>query len=92
MHPDAYDGSHKDASAEIWGYSLKKKKLISRSPAEHLVALTVTSSKQPVIFGSNEEDETIDQYVLSKDGDFMFEKAAADEKAGWTTSLAVAHD
>ncbi|MAY15354.1 MAG: hypothetical protein CMI06_08460 [Oceanospirillaceae bacterium] len=92
MHSGAYDGSHKNGSEEIWAYSLKKKKLISRSPAPHMVALSVTEGKTPVLFGSNEEDETIDKYVLSSDGDFMFEKAAADEKAGWTTSLAVSHD
>ncbi len=92
MHSSAYDGSHKNGSEEIWAYSLKKKKLISRSPAPHMVALSVTEGKPPVLFGSNEEDETIDKYVLSGDGDFMFEKVAADEKAGWTTSLAVSHD
>lgn len=89
MHPDAYEGSHKDGSKEIWAYSLKEHKLISRSAAEHLVAIAVTQDKEPKIFGSNEDEETADEYTLSSAKDFTFTKAASDSKAGWTTSLLV---
>lgn len=89
MHPDAYEGSHKDASSEIWAYSMDKKEIISRSPAEYLVALTVTQGETPILFGSNEEDETVDQYTLADDKSFTFAKAGSDDKTGWSTNLQV---
>lgn len=89
MHSEAYEGSHKDMSEEIWAYSLAKKKLISRSEAPHLVALAVTQDKQPKLYGSNEEEETVDEYTLSDAKKYVFSKTASDVKAGWTTSLLV---
>lgn len=89
MHPDAYEGSHKDASSEIWAYSMDKKKIISRSPAENLVALAVSQGKTPILFGSNEEDETVDQYTLADAKAFTFTKAGSDDKTGWSTNLQV---
>jgi methylamine dehydrogenase heavy chain len=90
MHSDAYEGSHKDGSEEIWAYSLKKRKLLSRSPAEHLVAITVTQDKTPKVYGSNEDEESVDEYTVASTKDFSLTKAASDGKAGWTTSLLVA--
>jgi methylamine dehydrogenase heavy chain len=90
MHSDAYDGSHKDGSEEIWVYSLAKKKLISRSEAEGLVALAVTQDKTPKIYGSNEDEESVDEYSLSDAKNYVFSKSASDERVGWTTSLLVA--
>lgn len=90
MHSGAYEGSHKDASEEIWAYSLGKNKLVSRSPAPHLVALTATQDKEPRLYGANEEDESVDEYQLSDAKKFIFSKTASDERVGWTTSLLVA--
>lgn len=89
VHSGAYEGSHKDVSEEIWAYSLGKKKLISRSAAEGLVALAVTQDKTPKLYGSNEDEETLDEYTLSDAKKYLFSKTASDEKAGWTTSLLV---
>lgn len=89
MHSGAYEGSHKDSSEEIWAYSLKSKKLVSRFVAEYLIAVGVTQDKKPKIYGSNDEDGTVDEYLLADAKKFAFEKTASDERAGWSTSLAV---
>lgn len=54
MHPDAKDGSHKAAAHEIWAYDLKAKKLLSRSPVEHIVSIAVSPDEKPVLFGTTE--------------------------------------
>lgn len=90
MHSEAYEGSHKDGSEEIWAYSLSKNQLVSRSPAEDLVALATTQDKEPRLYGSNEDDESVDEYQLSDAKKFIFKKTASDERVGWTTSLLVA--
>lgn len=89
MHGDAYEGSHKDGSAEIWAYSLDKGQLISRSPAPHLVALSATHDKNPKLYGANEEDESVDEYTLGDKKAFNFELTASDDRAGWSTMLMV---
>lgn len=89
LHPEAYEGSHKDVSAEIWAYSLAKKKLVSRSAAVGLVALAVTQDKQPFLYGANEEEETVDEYTLDDPKKFTFSKTATDARVGWNTSLLV---
>ncbi|MGF6231351.1 methylamine dehydrogenase heavy chain [Inquilinus ginsengisoli] len=54
MHPDAKDGSHKAAAHEIWAYDLKARKLLSRSPVEHVVSIAVNGGDTPVLFGTTE--------------------------------------
>ena len=87
MHPDAYDGSHKNASAEIWAYSLKGKKLLSRSEAAGLIAVGVSQGKNPVLFGANEEEETVERFAASDAKSFVFSKTGSDAKAGWVTQV-----
>ncbi len=89
MHPDAEEGSHKDASAEIWAYSLKQKKLLSRTAAEGLIALDVSQDKEPKLFALNEDDEAVDMFSLVKDSKFQFEKTGSDTRVKWTTWLMV---
>ncbi|WP_373019995.1 amine dehydrogenase large subunit [Thiomicrorhabdus sp.] len=89
MHPDAYEGSHKDGSKEIWAYNLKTRKLVSRSPAENLVAISVNQEKTPTVFGSNEEDETVDEFTVTDPEKFVLSKTASDDRASWTTFLTV---
>jgi len=89
MHPDAEEGSHKDASTEIWAYSLKQKKLLSRSAAEGLIALDATQDKIPKLFGSNENDESVDMFAPTKGTKFDYEKTGSDARVLWTTALMV---
>ena len=90
MHSGAYEGSHKDPSEEIWAYSLAEDKLIGRYPAPGLVAIDVSQGENPVIFGANEEEETLDQYRSEKGLAGTYTKTASDDRCGWATNLAVA--
>lgn len=89
MHSGATEGSHKDASEEIWAFSLAEKKLLGRYPAEGLVAIDVSQDDNPVVFGVNENDESIDQYSSKTGLKGEYVKTAADERAGWSTNLTV---
>lgn len=89
VHSDAYDGSHKDASEEIWAFSMADEKLVSRSEAPYMTAIDVTQGESPHIYGTNEEEESVDEYVLADEGEFQFVKKSSDDKVGWATSLLV---
>ena len=92
MHAGAFEGSHKKSSDEIWAYSLKDNKLVSRSPAENLISLCVTADENPVIFASNSKDTSVDKYTVNDKNRFTFVKTGTDKKAGYTTTLAITHD
>ncbi|WP_353220082.1 amine dehydrogenase large subunit [Salinisphaera sp. S4-8] len=89
VHSDAYEGSHKDMSEQIWAYSLADEKLLSRSKAPHLVAIATSQGERPTLYGSNEEESSVDVYTAGDDG-FKFKKTDSDERVGWTTSLMTA--
>lgn len=90
MHSGAYEGSHKDPSEEIWAYSLAEGKLLGRYPAPGLVAIDVSQGDNPVIFGVNEEEETLDQYSSEEGLAGTYTLTASDDRCGWATNLAVA--
>ncbi len=69
MHPGAKEGSHKTLSKEIWAFDLKAKKLLSRSPAEGLATIAVSTDADPVLVGLTE--------------DFRLIRYTADPKAGF---------
>ncbi|GGJ99573.1 hypothetical protein GCM10007426_30860 [Alloalcanivorax dieselolei] len=87
MHPDAYEGSHKDPSEEIWSVDMKSAKVIGRSHAEGLIALAVSQGQEPVLFGTTDEDETIERFALLDNTKFVFKAAGSDDKSGWASSL-----
>ena len=90
MHSGAHEGSHKNASEEIWAYSLASKKLIGRYPAKGLVAIDVTQDENPVVYGVNENEKTVDQYSSDKGLAGTYTKTASDDRCGLSTNLAVA--
>jgi methylamine dehydrogenase heavy chain len=53
MHPDAKDGSHKDASQEIWAVDLARKTVLYRSVAKGLTQVAVSQGQTPLVFGVN---------------------------------------
>lgn len=90
MHSGAYEGSHKDPSEELWAYSLAEDRLIGRYPAPGLVAIDVSQGENPVVYGVNEEEETLDQYSSETGLAGTYTKTASDDRCGWSTNLAVA--
>lgn len=71
MHPDAYDGSHKDGSKELWAIDMKEKKVLYRSAAEHLTHVTVTGDAEaPVLFGVDGHGGKIYRYEIDPTAKF----------------------
>ncbi|MCG6942945.1 MAG: hypothetical protein LJE69_17055 [Thiohalocapsa sp.] len=87
MHADAYEGSHKDPSQEIWAYGLQQHKLLSRTKAKGLNALASSPGETPILFGVNTEEQMIEQFKLADPKTFKFEKAAEDDRVGWSQHL-----
>lgn len=56
MHPDAKEGSHKDASREIWAVDMAHKQVLYRSAAKGLTQLAVSQGAIPIVFGVNSHD------------------------------------
>jgi methylamine dehydrogenase heavy chain len=52
MHPNAREGSHKEAATEIWAYDLTGKKLLYRSPVDGVTALSASDAPAPVLYAS----------------------------------------
>ena len=84
MHPDASEGTHKDYSKEIWAYSLKNKQVLYRSVAEGVSSLTVTSGKNPVLYGLVEDTELV-RYEVDPQARFAVKPSHKVEGIGdWT--------
>ncbi|HEY4663508.1 MAG TPA: amine dehydrogenase large subunit, partial [Comamonas sp.] len=84
MHPDAEDGSHKNAAEEIWALDMKSKKVLFRTPVEDVVSITVTNDKQPVLFGMTEEG-TVTRYEMDPEAKFAGRRTKKAEEVGdWT--------
>ncbi|MBS64317.1 amine dehydrogenase large subunit [Salinisphaera sp.] len=92
VHSNAYEGSHKDMSEQIWAYSLADEKLVARSKAPHLVSLATSQGERPTLYGANEEESSVDVYTPTAQGGFEFKKSATDDRVGWSTSLMTAPD
>ncbi|MDR0672147.1 MAG: hypothetical protein LBF93_00495 [Zoogloeaceae bacterium] len=88
MHPNARDGSHKDGAREIWALDLKKKTVVSRSKAEHIVSIAVTSGKNPVLYGLNDEDSSVTRFTSNAKSGFRLKAAGKAEDLGGFVVLA----
>jgi methylamine dehydrogenase heavy chain len=59
MHANAFDGSHKYPSQEIWQADLNTGHIMRRVPEAGAVALAVTQDSSPVLFALNHDDATL---------------------------------
>jgi methylamine dehydrogenase heavy chain len=75
MHPEAYDGSHKDGAKEIWAVSLKTKKVLARTPIEiedsGIASLEVTQGKNPVLFAQDAELGAVYRFTIDPKANFL---------------------
>lgn len=56
MHPEGYNGSHKDGGPEVWVFDPRKKKRLQRIKLKtHGVSLAVTQDKNPILVVTNAE-------------------------------------
>ena len=86
MHPDAKEGSHKEAATEVWAWDLKRQKLMYRSVVEEPVSITVTPGKHPVLFGIGEEG-LVTRYEVDPEARFAARLTRKVEDVGEFTLL-----
>lgn len=66
MHPEGYNGSHKDGGAELWVYDPKAKKRIAKIPLKTWgVSIMATHGKKPYVLVTNAEMQ-VDVYQDDK--------------------------
>jgi methylamine dehydrogenase heavy chain len=85
MHEDAKDGSHKNASAEIWAYDIAARAMLYQSPAEGIVSLAVTDAAEPVLYGLNEDEAEVISYAADSKARFALKKTASGGGTGFAT-------
>ncbi|HTO19764.1 MAG TPA: amine dehydrogenase large subunit [Pseudomonas sp.] len=88
MHSGAEEGTHKNGAEELWAFDLKRKQVLYRSVVPHLASIAVTSGKQPVLFGLNEESELI-RYAIDPQARFAAKPTHTLEGVGEWTVFAV---
>jgi len=66
MHGKAYDGSHTDASGEVWAIDMKRRALLSRSTIRPVKAIFVTGGATPMLYAyqSEKKDSGLDAGVV----------------------------
>lgn len=70
MHPEAKEGSHKNAAHEIWPVQVAQKKVLYRSPVEGVKSIAVTQGKEPVLFGTDDEEKVLTRYAVDPEAKF----------------------
>lgn len=89
MHDEAEEGTHKNASKEIWAYDIKNKKLLYRSPVEHIISLTVSDDPVPVVYALNEDDGKVIRFETDPEAKFVLKQTAEHGDTGFATVVAV---
>lgn len=89
MHSEAYDGSHKNASEEIWAYDMEARELLYQSPVHGIISITVTDDEVPVIYALNEEDGAVVRYDVDPEAKFVLKESAEHGDTGFATVLTV---
>ncbi|UXN69708.1 hypothetical protein N8A98_21245 [Devosia neptuniae] len=89
MHAEAYDGSHKNASEEIWAYDVKARKALYQSAAHGLISIKVTDGETPVLFGLNEEESTVVRFAVDPEARFALKETGSGDGTGFATVVVV---
>lgn len=90
MHPDAKEGSHKDAAHEIWPIDLTKKTVLYRSVVEGVKSISVTQGKEPVLFGLNDDEGLLTRYDVDPEAKFALKLSGKVESVGKFAALVYA--
>ncbi len=65
MHPEGYDGSHKDGGPEVWVYDVEQKRRLRRIPLkQHGISIALNRQEDPLLLVTN-ADMNIDVYRAS---------------------------
>ncbi|MDQ0322734.1 methylamine dehydrogenase heavy chain [Pararhizobium capsulatum DSM 1112] len=90
MHPDAKEGSHKDAAHEIWPVDLSTKTVLYRSVVEGVKSISVTQGKEPVLFGLNDDEGILTRYDIDPATKFAARLSGKVESVGKFAALVYA--
>ncbi|HSH72127.1 MAG TPA: amine dehydrogenase large subunit [Methylophilaceae bacterium] len=82
MHPDAEEGSHKNAGKEVWAISLANKKVLYRSVVEGATSLGVTTGDKPMLFTVDVDNGVLTRYEVDPDAKFAAKFSAKVESMG----------
>lgn len=84
MHSGAEEGTHKNGAEEVWAVDMKRKEVLYRSVVPHLASISVSSGKEPVLFGLT-EDSTLVRYEIDPKARFAAKPTNTLEGVGgWT--------
>ncbi|MRW89235.1 amine dehydrogenase [Duganella sp. FT80W] len=86
MHPDAREGSHKDAAKEVWAVDLKRQKVLYRSVVEPVKSLVLLDQESPLLFGLNETG-LLYRYEVDPEAKFALKPTHKVSNAGQFTVL-----
>jgi methylamine dehydrogenase heavy chain len=89
MHPEAYDGSHKNAAEEIWAYDVANARLLYRTSVHGISSITVSDAAAPVLYALNEEDSTLLRFESDPEAKFVLKETNKAEDTGFATVVQV---
>ncbi len=87
MHPDAEEGSHKNAGKEVWAISLSSKKVLYRSVVDNATSLAVTTGNDPVLFAIDADHAILSRYEVDPSAKFAAKFTGKVESMGKYTYL-----
>jgi len=89
MHSEPYDGSHKNASEEIWAYDVSDSELLYRTHVEGVISMTASDAEAPMVYAVNEHESTLELFSSDPDAKFVLKHEASVDSRGWATLIAV---
>ncbi|WP_417583618.1 amine dehydrogenase large subunit [Pelagibacterium sp.] len=90
MHADPYDGSHKNASEEIWAYDVSEDTVLYRTHVEGVISLSATDEEAPKLYAVNEHEGTLEIFSSDPDAKFVLKHETSTDSRGWATVVSVA--
>lgn len=90
MHSEPYDGSHKNASEEIWAYDVEADEVLYRTHVEGVISVTATDAEAPMLYAVNEHEATIEMFSTDPEAKFVLKHEGSVDSRGWATVIAAA--
>lgn len=89
MHPNGKEGSHKNTAPEIWAFDLAAGKLLSRSKADDLDAITVSGTREPVVHGVEPGGVYVIRYVSDPARGYELDRENYEDIGSWMPHVEV---
>lgn len=89
MHPGGKEGSHKDTASEIWAVDLAGRKVLSRSKADDLDAITVSGEIEPVVHAVEPGGVYVIRYTSDPSAGYGLTRVKYEEIGSWMPHIEV---